>query len=60
MYAIRSYYVLCTEDKIEALAPYPFLESSEVDYLIYPEGSGGIEHYFDSTECSLIGCKTTQ
>lgn len=49
--------ILCTEDKIEALAAYPFLDSSQVDYLIYPEGAGGIEHYFDSTDCNLIRCK---
>lgn len=49
--------VLCTDDKIEVLASYPFLPSAEIDYLICKEGDTALRQYFSQSECSLITCK---
>ncbi|MCE0492739.1 DeoR/GlpR family DNA-binding transcription regulator [Vibrio salinus] len=48
--------VLCTDDKIEALASYPFLASQEIDYLICKENDSSLKNYFSHTECQLITC----
>ncbi len=45
---------LCTDDKIEALAPYPFLPSENLDYLICSHNNAEMNHYFAQLDCSVI------
>jgi len=49
--------ILCTDDKVEALASYPFLQSSDVDYLVCRESDSALQDYFDNSDCTLITCK---
>lgn len=49
--------MLCTEDKIEALASYPFLTNGDVDYLIFGQGCHAMQHYFSGSDCELILCE---
>lgn len=46
--------VLCTDDKIEALASYPFLASSSIDYLICTEHHASLINYFQQIDCSVL------
>ena len=46
--------VLCTEDKIEALASYPFLESQDLDYLVCTDSDSSIARYFAEQQCQVI------
>lgn len=46
--------VLCTDDKVEALASYPFLDSQELDYLVCTEHSSSLQDYFSNIQCQLI------
>lgn len=48
--------VLCTDDKIEALAAYPFLNSEGLDYLICTEHDSALKGYFKDTDCTVITC----
>lgn len=48
--------VLCTDDKIEALAAYPFLNSESLDYLICTEHDSALKGYFKDTDCTVITC----
>ncbi|MGP8307677.1 DeoR/GlpR family DNA-binding transcription regulator [Vibrio sp. YIC-376] len=45
---------LCTEDKIEALGPYPFMTSEDVDYLICPPNISTVKDYFNQLDCTVI------
>jgi len=45
---------LCTEDKIEALAPYPFMTSEDVDYLICSPDNTVAKDYFSQLDCTVI------
>ncbi|MGY0614981.1 DeoR/GlpR family DNA-binding transcription regulator [Vibrio sp. FJH11] len=45
---------LCTEDKIEALAPYPFMRSEDVDYLICSSNNSAVKDYFNQLDCTVI------
>ena len=46
--------VLCTEDKIEALASYPFLDSQDLDYLVCTDSDSSIARYFAEQQCQVI------
>lgn len=46
--------VLCTDDKIEALAGYLFLETDEIDVLICTNKDTEIQESFATTECTII------
>jgi DeoR/GlpR family transcriptional regulator of sugar metabolism len=46
--------ILCTDDKIEALANYPFLASSHVDYLICTQENRTIIDHFNQTSCTVL------
>ncbi|MEI8599056.1 hypothetical protein P4S64_19905 [Vibrio sp. M60_M31a] len=45
---------LCTEDKIEALALYPFMTSEDVDYLICSPNNTVVKDYFSQLDCTVI------
>ncbi|WP_024872922.1 DeoR/GlpR family DNA-binding transcription regulator [Tolumonas lignilytica] len=45
---------LCTDDKIEALAPYPFLPSDRLDYLICSPDNSELKEYFAQLDCTVI------
>ncbi len=45
---------LCTDDKIEALAPYPFLSSESIDYLICSPDNSALTSYFAQLDCTVI------
>lgn len=45
---------LCTEDKAEALAPYPFLPSERLDYLVCSPNSHTISDHFHQLDCTVI------
>lgn len=49
--------MLCTDDKIEALASYPFLANSDVDYLVCTQSSHAMQQYFAGTDCELVLCE---
>ena len=46
--------VLCTDDKVEALASYPFLPSTEIDYLLCSENNAAVKNYFNDLDCTVI------
>ncbi|EPA8368545.1 DeoR/GlpR family DNA-binding transcription regulator [Vibrio fluvialis] len=45
---------LCTEDKTEALGPYPFMTSEDVDYLICSPNNTVAKDYFSQLDCTVI------
>lgn len=45
---------LCTDDKIEALAPYPFLPSEHLDYLVCSPNNSSLIDYFGQLDCTVI------
>lgn len=45
---------LCTDDKIEALASYPFLSSASLDYLICAEHNTSLIEHFRQLDCSVL------
>lgn len=45
---------LCTDDKIETLAPYPFLPSESIDYLICSSNNSAFTSYFAQLDCTVI------
>ena len=45
---------LCTDDKIEALAPYPFLPSEGIDYLVCSPNNSALKDYFGELDCTVI------
>lgn len=45
---------LCTDDKIEALAPYPFLPSESLDYLVCSANNSELKEYFAQLDCTVI------
>lgn len=45
---------LCTDDKTEALAPYPFMASESLDYLICSPGNLMVKDYFNRLNCTVI------
>lgn len=49
---------LCTDDKIEALAPYPFLPSESLDYLICSPNNSELKEYFSQLDCTVITSNT--
>lgn len=46
--------VLCTDDKIEALASYPFLPSENLDYLVCSAQNSALQNYFAQLDCTVI------
>lgn len=46
--------ILCTDDKTEALGPYPFLPSDGIDYLLCSPNNEAIKSYFAKLDCSVI------
>lgn len=46
--------VLCTDDKIEALASFPFMSSTELDYLVCTENDSTLNHHFSELGCHVI------
>lgn len=46
--------VLCTKDKIEALGPYQFMPSEDVDYLIYSPNDTVAKEYLSQLDCTVI------
>ncbi len=45
---------LCTDDKIEALAAYPFMQSDEIDYLVCSPGNVQLQAHFAQLDCTVI------
>lgn len=45
---------LCTDDKIESLAPYPFLPSASLDYLICSPNNSELNEYFAQLDCTIM------
>ncbi len=45
---------LCTDDKIEALASYPFLQSQDIDYLVCSPGNVELQDHFSQLDCTVI------
>ncbi|MNH15119.1 hypothetical protein D3C79_747260 [compost metagenome] len=46
--------VLCNDDKMESLASYPFLQSSELDYLICSRQDAVLMGHFEASGCTVI------
>jgi DeoR/GlpR family transcriptional regulator of sugar metabolism len=46
--------VLCTDDKIEALASYPFLSSSGIDYLVCTTHNTALIQHFQRLDCTIL------
>ncbi|MEG0009367.1 MAG: DeoR/GlpR family DNA-binding transcription regulator [Aeromonas sp.] len=46
--------VLCNDDKMESLASYPFLHSSELDYLICSRQDAVLMSHFEASGCTVI------
>nr|WP_321242657.1 DeoR/GlpR family DNA-binding transcription regulator [uncultured Tolumonas sp.] len=46
--------ILCTDDKIEALANYPFLTSENIDYLVCTKKSTSLIDFFSTLDCAVI------
>lgn len=46
--------ILCTDDKIEALANYPFLTSQQADYLVCSPKSHVLIDYFGQLDCTVV------
>ncbi|XAW90455.1 DeoR/GlpR family DNA-binding transcription regulator [Vibrio sp. CDRSL-10 TSBA] len=45
---------MCTDDKIEALGPYPFMRSEAVDYLICSAHNQVATAHFSQLDCTVI------
>lgn len=46
--------VLCNDDKIESLASYPFLDSTDLDYLVCTRQDSILMSHFEASGCTVI------
>jgi DeoR/GlpR family transcriptional regulator of sugar metabolism len=49
-----THFALCTNDKTEAMAAYPFMPSESVDYLACSPNNSTLKSYFGQLNCKVI------